>query len=192
MAEIAIQDPPVTPPVIPAVVPDWRTGLTGDFAPLAQEPSLASFKGKDWAEVGPALAKSYVETKKLVGVKTTLKIPDEHATPDEVAAYRKAVGVPDTPDGYRTQIRRPEAALAGWDEDAEMKFLVWFDEKEGEGSEIEALDPEDAAERYLDEAADPIDWEREGRVVVQDENSVVHQVMAYAEATWSWSARLVG
>ena len=112
------QDPPIT---LPVVVPDWKTGLTGDFAPLAQEASLASFKGKDWSEVGPSLAKSYVETKKMVGVKQTLRIPDEHATPDEVAAYRKAIGVPDTPEGYG--IKRPEAALAAWDETAEKNFL---------------------------------------------------------------------
>ena len=118
MVEIAVQDPPV----IPAVVPDWRTGLTGEYAPLAQDPSLATFKGKDWAEVGPVLAKSYVETKKLVGVKQTLKIPDEHATAEEIAAYRKAIGVPDAATDYR--ITRPEAALTDWDEPAEQAFLT--------------------------------------------------------------------
>ena len=121
MAETVVEAPPVVVP--PVVVPDWRAGLTGDFAPLAQDPSLATFKGKDWAEVGPALAKSYVETKKLVGAKQTLKIPDEHSTPEEVAAYRKAIGVPDEATGYR--ITRPEAAVSGaWDETAEQTFLA--------------------------------------------------------------------
>ena len=115
---VLVADPPVP---APAPVADWRAGLTGEYAPLATDPSLATFKGKDWAEVGPVLAKSYVETKKLVGAKTTLKIPDEHSTPEEVGAYRKAIGVPDTVEGYR--ITRPEAALTGWDEAAEQNFL---------------------------------------------------------------------
>lgn len=115
--ETVVTDPPA--PVV--AIPDWRSGLTGDFAPLATDPSLATFKGKDWAEVGPTLAKSYVETKKLVGAKTVLKIPDEHSTPEEVATYRKAIGVPETAAEYR--ITRPEAALSGWDETAEQNFL---------------------------------------------------------------------
>ncbi len=122
MPDTTTHDPPAPP--VPSLQPpsDWRAGLTGDYAPLAQDPSLATFKGKDWAEVGPVLAKSYVETKKLVGAKTTLKIPDEHSTPEEIAAYRKAIGVPDTPQDYR--ITRPEAALTGWDETAEQNFLA--------------------------------------------------------------------
>lgn len=120
MVEIATQDPPV---VIPAVVPvtDWRTGLTGDFAPLAQDKTLERYKGKDWGEAGPQLAKALVEANKLLGTKQVLKIPDEHSSPEEVATYRKAIGVPDTAEGYR--ITRPEAALAGWDETAEKNFL---------------------------------------------------------------------
>ena len=122
MAEIATQDPPITPPVTPPVVaPDWRAGLTGDFAPLAQDKTLELFKGKDWTEAGPQLAKAYVEARKLIGTKQILKIPDEHSTPEEVATYRKAIGVPDTAADYR--ITRPEAALAGWDETAEQNFL---------------------------------------------------------------------
>ena len=104
------------------IAPDWRVGLTGDYAALAQEKSLGDFKGKDWNEVGPSLAKAFVETKKLVGAKpSAVKIPDEHSTPEDVAAYRKAIGVPDTVEGYR--VTRPEAALTDWDETAEKAFL---------------------------------------------------------------------
>lgn len=119
MAEtVVIETPPV---VVPS--PDWRTGLTGEHAALAQEPSLASFKGKDWTEVGPSLAKAFVETKKLVGAKLpALKIPDAQSSPEEIAVYRKAIGVPDGPEGY--SITRPEAALAEWNEDAEKNFLT--------------------------------------------------------------------
>lgn len=111
---------PSPAPVIPT---DWRAGLTGEYAPLAQERSLEAFKGQDWAEVGPTLAKAFVETKKLVGAKpSAVTIPGEGATPEVIAAYRQAIGVPDTPEGYR--IVRPAAALDGmWDVAAETALL---------------------------------------------------------------------
>lgn len=106
---------------------DWRAGLTGEFAPLAQEKSLESFKGGDWTEVGPHLARAFVETKKLVGVKPQGLIePGEKATPEEKAAYqaelRKRVGVPEKPTDYK--IKRPDVAQDGaWDAAAEAQFL---------------------------------------------------------------------
>ena len=87
-------DPVPVLPVDPAPPPsDWRTGLTGDLAPLAQEKSLESFKGADWTEVGPQLAKAFVETKKLVGTKPSgLLEPGEKATPEERAAAEEWFG----------------------------------------------------------------------------------------------------
>jgi len=121
-------DPVPVLPVDPAPPPsDWRTGLTGDLAPLAQEKSLESFKGADWTEVGPQLAKAFVETKKLVGTKPSgLLEPGEKATPEERTAYqtelRKRLGVPDAPTQY--QVKRPEAAIdSGWDAAVEAQFL---------------------------------------------------------------------
>mgnify|MGYP001612693061 CR=1 FL=1 len=115
--------PPVPSPTAPSPATDWRAGLTGEHAGLAAEKSLEGFKGKDWAEVGPALAKAFVETKKLVGAKApALKIPDATSTPEEVALYRKAIGVPDTPEGYG--VKRPEAAAtADWDAAAETALV---------------------------------------------------------------------
>ena len=103
---------------------DWRAGLTGEHAPLAQEKALESFKGKDWTEVGPALAKAFVETKKLVGAKAApLTIPGEGASAEEVAAYRKAIGVPDTPAEY--QLRVPELPPGEqWTDEVQTKFLT--------------------------------------------------------------------
>ena len=115
-----MQDPPVTPPA-PPLVPDWRTGLTGEYAALAQDKTLELFKGKDWTEAGPQLAKAYVEARKKIGAQTTVKIPDANSSAEEIAAYRTAIGVPATPQEYR--ITRPEAALTDWDEEAERGFL---------------------------------------------------------------------
>jgi hypothetical protein len=77
----------------------WRDGIAED---LRTHPSLADFK-----DIG-SLAKSYIETKAMVGKRTDglVKIPGEQATAEEVAAWRKAIGVPDKPDGYT--VRLPE------------------------------------------------------------------------------------
>lgn len=114
MAETETVDAPVAPDVAPGPAistPTWRDSLP---EPLRAEKSLQDFK-----DVGD-LAKSYVATKALVGSKAAVPGPD--APPEAHAAFRKALGVPDTPDGY--QIKRPEIALTGaWDQGAEKDFL---------------------------------------------------------------------
>lgn len=72
----------------------------------------------------PDLAKAYVETKGLVGKK--LEMPGEGATPEQVAAWRKTVGAPDKPEGYRGDAKtlRPESLPEeAWSMEAEGKFL---------------------------------------------------------------------
>ncbi len=77
------------------VAPDWRKDL-GDFA---NDPSLKDFKT-------PAdLAKSFIETKKMVGQKNN-GIPGKDATPEQVAEYHKAIGVPDAAEGY--EFKKPD------------------------------------------------------------------------------------
>ena len=99
--DVIVQDPPSPPAVPPAPVTDWRAGLTGDFAPLAQDKTLERYKGKDWTEVGPQLAKALIEANKLMGAKApALTVPGDGSTPEEIATYRKATGVPDSPEGY--------------------------------------------------------------------------------------------
>jgi hypothetical protein len=67
-----------------------------------------------------ALGRSYVETKAMVGKR--LEAPGPDATPDQIAAWRKVVGAPDTPDGYGDTLR-PESFPEGqWDADSEKEF----------------------------------------------------------------------
>lgn len=117
MAETETVDAPVDPTPAPApAAPAWLETLP---EPLRAEKSLATFK-----DVG-ALAQSYVETKKLVGSKTEgmVKVPGADAKPDEVAAFHRALGVPESPDKYA--IQRPEIALqGGWSEQAVKDFLA--------------------------------------------------------------------
>lgn len=72
----------------------------------------------------PDLAKAYVETKGMVGKR--LEMPGEGATPEQVAAWRKTVGAPEKPEGYRGDAKtlRPESLPEdAWSADAENKFL---------------------------------------------------------------------
>lgn len=71
------------------------------------------------------LAKSYVETKSLVGKK--LEAPGEGATPEQLASWRKVVGAPETPEGYlgESNSLRPEAIPETlWDGNSEKAFLA--------------------------------------------------------------------
>lgn len=72
------------------------------------------------------LAKSYVATKEMVGKR--LEAPGEGATPEQISAWRKVVGAPETPQGYladgQTSLR-PEAVPEGlWDKGNEDKFVA--------------------------------------------------------------------
>ena len=94
-----------------ALTPSWRDSLPAD---LKAEKSLESFK-----DVG-ALAKSYIATKAMVGTKAA--VPGATATPEEIAAYRTALGVPATPEGYTI---KPHQMMAHseWSKDAQAAFL---------------------------------------------------------------------
>lgn len=72
----------------------------------------------------PDLAKAYVETKSLVGKR--MEMPGEGASPEQIASWRKTVGAPEKPEGYRGDARnlKPDALPDEmWNVDAEGKFL---------------------------------------------------------------------
>jgi hypothetical protein len=107
---------PPSPTPGPVGVTDWRAALPEE---LREDGTLKNFKGEKWEDVGPALAKSLVETKKLVG--GSLRIPGPDAKPGEVAAFRAKLGVPSTPDEY--EIQRPELPEGfTWNETQEKQF----------------------------------------------------------------------
>lgn len=92
--------------------PSWRDGLPDD---LKAEKSLESFK-----DVG-ALAKSYVETKKMVGQKA-FGVPGANATPEEVKAFHRAIGVPETHAEYKPKAH-DMMAHPMWSMEAQADFL---------------------------------------------------------------------
>jgi hypothetical protein len=71
---------------------------------------------KFWRQGKPdyeSLAKSYTGLEQLLGKKAqAVVVPNEKSTPEEVAAFRKALGVPDSPDTY-VQTLKPEQMPEG-------------------------------------------------------------------------------
>lgn len=104
-----------TPPA--QASPDWKASLPGIF----KDPSLLAFQGfETQAEMVENLGKSYLETKKMVGVK--LSPPHEGSTPEDVAKWRKTVGAPETPEGYGETLRPEGIPEQQWDTGTEKEF----------------------------------------------------------------------
>jgi len=81
-------------------------------------------EAKFWTDKGPnveALAKSYDVAQRALGRKAQAVLPPtEKSTPEEVAEYRKAIGVPESPEGYNL---KPEQLPDGvvWDDNVAKK-----------------------------------------------------------------------
>ncbi|NBW08650.1 MAG: hypothetical protein EBR82_11555 [Caulobacteraceae bacterium] len=78
------------------------------------------FWRNDKADV-ESLAKSYQGLEQLLGKKANAIVPpNEKSTPEEVATYRKAIGVPESPEGYNL---KPEQLPEGvtWDDNVAKK-----------------------------------------------------------------------
>jgi hypothetical protein len=79
--------------------PDWTSKLPEDLAPARD--SLGRFKSVT------DLARAYDSANKLIGRKGVI-LPNEKSTPEEVAAFHKTMGVPETPEGYMEAVRPTE------------------------------------------------------------------------------------
>ena len=75
----------------PPAYPEWQAGL---------DPQLrTAIASKNWDSPAKAIS-SYLELEKKVGA-NTVKLPGKDATPEERAAFNKALGVPDKPEDYK-------------------------------------------------------------------------------------------
>ena len=100
--------PAPAPP--PSGVIDYRASLPED---IRNHPSLASYSSLE------ALAKGHIYTKSMVGGK--IEELAGKANPEADAAFRKAIGVPDTPDKY--EFKRPDLPEGvQYDEESEKWF----------------------------------------------------------------------
>jgi hypothetical protein len=95
------QDNPANPPNPEGSV--WRESLPAE---LKVEKSLDVFKGKDWNEVGPLMAKSYVEGQKMIG--GSIRVPKEDAKPEDWDPIYNKLGRPETPDKYVVKLPNEE------------------------------------------------------------------------------------
>ena len=80
----------------PPVLPAWMGVLPED---MRSDQTLQSFKGDKAEDVLPVLAKSYVESRKMIG-KKAYDLPQDDWKPEQYAAWNKTIGVPDSPDKY--------------------------------------------------------------------------------------------
>jgi hypothetical protein len=85
-------------------------------------PEFAEFKGVERFKSVPDLVKSYRNLETMKGPRAgAVTVPGADATPEEVSAYRKAIGVPDIPTAYDL---KPEQIPEGikFDEGRALKF----------------------------------------------------------------------
>lgn len=94
---------------------DWRDQFIPEGAADADKLKSTLGKFKEPVE----LAKSYVALQAKLS-QGGVKVPGEKATPDEISAYRKAVGVPEAVDGYK--LTRPQGIEEA--KEAESAFLA--------------------------------------------------------------------
>lgn len=93
----------------------FRQGWYQRFPEEMQVP-LAKYKSVE------DLAKGHANAQALIGRKGIF-LPTEKSTPEEVAEFRKAIGVPDSPDGYHI---KPDVVPDGlvWNDDLPKPFLA--------------------------------------------------------------------
>jgi hypothetical protein len=116
---------PATPTPTPAAGDSLLAAAPGETPPAAPaanaEPAVKPewLPEKFWRDDKmdtEALAKSYHGLEQLLGKKAhAVTVPTDKSTPEEIAAYRKALGIPESPDKYDV---RPEQLPEGmaWDD----------------------------------------------------------------------------
>jgi hypothetical protein len=94
----------------------WLDKLPGDLDPY--KPTLAKYK-----DFG-SLAKSHGELQQLLGKKSSaVNVPGEKSTPEEIAAFRKALGVPEKPEEYSFKPDKLPDGVA-WDDNSAKAFAA--------------------------------------------------------------------
>jgi hypothetical protein len=103
--------PPAAPPADapPAGDPEWLGQFSADGGD-ADNPSHRDWlKAKGFKTVDD-LAKSYREAEHALRNGSKLTVPGENAKPEEIAAFNKAIGVPEKPEGY--EVKLPDGVTA--------------------------------------------------------------------------------
>lgn len=147
--------------------PDWRSGLPAD---LLTDKSLESFKS-----VGD-LAKSYVETKRMVGAPLTPPGPD--AKPEQLAAYRQRLGIPEAPDKYEIELPPPaEGSGFQWDPHWVGRMKESFHKAHMSPAQIKAA--ADLFHEYMHAQQDRVRAQQ-----VQEEQAEITEAVKVLEQKW--------
>lgn len=96
-------------------VSGWTERLPSELAEA--RPTLSKYK------TFPEMAKALHHANQLLG-RRGVSVPTEQSTPEEVAAYRRTVGAPESIEGYQL---RPEQLPEGmgWQDDLAKPFAQW-------------------------------------------------------------------
>lgn len=117
-----------------AELPGWMAALTAD---QRADAALTKELAQKFPKGATQLVQAYVESKG----RTVPAVPNDKATPEEWATYRKSIGVPEKPDGYKlergkapkgleypeamTESLRKVAHLANLTQDQAQKVHLW-------------------------------------------------------------------
>jgi len=99
-----------------AVDPDWYANLSAETGEGETASHRDYVKAKGFKDLD-GLVKAYRFAEKGLHESGRVKVPGEGASAEDVAAFNKAIGVPDAPDGY--QVALPETS-GGLELDGEM------------------------------------------------------------------------
>ena len=104
-----VVDGVVTPPVVDgAADPEWYGNLSADPGDNAAASNRDYVKAKGFKDLD-GLTGAYRSLEQRFHDTGMVKIPGEGATPEETATFRKAIGVPDTVEGYKFEGPKDEA-----------------------------------------------------------------------------------
>ena len=116
-APTATPAPAAAPAAAAAAAPAWHAALPED---LRGNPALAKYAPEAKEAPLADLAKALVSAQELVGRKGAI-VPKDGDAPEVTAAWRKAIGVPETAEGYT--IARPETVPEMlWSDDTAKAF----------------------------------------------------------------------
>ncbi|WP_374651645.1 hypothetical protein [Rhizorhabdus sp.] len=89
------------------VLPEWAKGLSADSADAETLSDQKWLENKKYADV-PALVKAHRALESQLGAGNRIAIPKEGDAPEKFEAYYKAIGRPDSVEGYTIEL--PEGA----------------------------------------------------------------------------------
>lgn len=151
----------------PSAPSDWRASLPPE---LQAEKSLESFK-----DVG-ALAKSFVETKRMVG--KGVEVPPADAKPEVLAEFRKRAGIPESPDKYAVTLPKPpEGSGMEWDQKMLAGFLQRMHAAHARPEQVQA-----AIDTYVEHMATR--WDQWRNMQAQAEGQDLSTAVAELEKKW--------